>query len=335
MGRKKQWKRKKSSSSGDEVYHTPKQKQRGPTVSPDNTVSVSEVLNETNSILFEDCAASESVFTEQNLNLFKNSDISEKLTQNMASNTIKMDTSNNEKISTSNEIITYLQKIDSKIDKVEQKLEALDKLEKKVDTFDKELKSMWSHIEKLSKTINEKLDKSVDRLDNLEFTAAERYDDIKNLQQENEKLKDSITYLQSQSMRNNLIFCNIDEMQNEKPDDTEKLVRDFMVKKLKVAEEHARSIGIERAHRMGARTEGSNGTRKIVVKFTLYKDREEIRRRRKELEGSRHYIHEQFPPDVVAKRRRLVPKMKRAKGSGHQAWISYDTLFIDGKPVKD
>ena len=96
-------------------------------------------------------------------------------------------------------------------------------------------------------------------------------------------------------------------------------------------------MDIERAHRMGSTHVGA-GThrgRKIVVKFTLYKDRKATKSKRPELNASRYYFHEQFPPEVVAKRRSLVPKMKQAKQQGKMAWISYDTLFfIDGKPVK-
>lgn len=40
-------------------------------------------------------------------------------------------------------------------------------------------------------------------------------------------------------MTNN-IFCNIDKIPNEKPADTETIVQDFLVDKLKLAQEYAR-----------------------------------------------------------------------------------------------
>ena len=55
-------------------------------------------------------------------------------------------------------------------------------------------------------------------------------DKIKQLQRDNTKLQDSITYLQSQSMRNNLIFSNSKEVANEKPGDTSNTLRTFMIK---------------------------------------------------------------------------------------------------------
>ena len=45
------------------------------------------------------------------------------------------------------------------------------------------------------------------------------------------------------------------------------------------------------------------------------------------------YMHEQFPPEVVARRRRLIPILWDAKKIGKTALISYDTLYIDGTPV--
>ena len=74
--------------------------------------------------------------------------------------------------------------------------------------------------------------------------------------------------------------------------------------------------------------------RKSVYKFNLFTHREQFRRRKFKLENSNYYMHEQFPPEVVTGRRRLVPKLRDAKKNGKTAWISYDTLYIDGTHVK-
>ncbi|KAH3753329.1 hypothetical protein DPMN_032700 [Dreissena polymorpha] len=59
-----------------------------------------------------------------------------------------------------------------------------------------------------------------------------------------------------------------------------------------------------------------------------------VRREWKHLSGTGCQMFEQFPPEVVEKRRKLVPKMKDAKKEGKRSWIVYDTLYVDGKPVK-
>ena len=53
---------------------------------------------------------------------------------------------------------------------------------------------------------------------------------------DNSKMNDSLLYMQSQSMRNNLIFNGISEDLLGKPDSTELKPRQFMVDKLKLAQ---------------------------------------------------------------------------------------------------
>lgn len=352
MGKKQSEKRKKASSSGDENISTPKQCKHGGPADTANFEEVSDILNKTRSVLFDDsinvfqdCSTPLSTKSVKDYTSVTNAPVAE---SSMASNSAdsaamqqqqrqqQQQQQQQQQPSCNEEIITYLRKIDSKLDNVEQKLQKLETLEKKVDSFEKDLKTLWSQFGKHSKTIDDQMMKVDERLDNVEFQSCERADRLDDLVKENEKLKDSIAYLQSQSMRNNLIFCNIDELPNEKPSDTEAILRGFMVDKLKLAQDYVQSIGIERAHRMGTHAEGPRArqSRKIVCKFTLFKDRESVRRKRVELEGTRFYLHEQFPPEVAAKRRQLVPKLRQAKQEGKNAWIAYDTLYIDGKVVK-
>ena len=46
-------------------------------------------------------------------------------------------------------------------------------------------------------------------------------------------------------------------------------------------------------------------------------------------------MNEQFPKEVADKRRRLVPKTKEARQQDKSAWLSYDTLYVDGRAVPD
>ncbi|KAH3773864.1 hypothetical protein DPMN_175235 [Dreissena polymorpha] len=59
-----------------------------------------------------------------------------------------------------------------------------------------------------------------------------------------------------------------------------------------------------------------------------------LRKQWKHLTGTNFQMHEQFPPEVLEKRRKLVPHMKDARKEGKRAWIAYDTLYVDGKPVR-
>ena len=74
--------------------------------------------------------------------------------------------------------------------------------------------------------------------------------------------------------------------------------------------------------------------RNVVAKFLHYKDRETVRRARMNLKGTGYYVNEQFPKEISDRRRELLPKLHQAKREGKNAWISYDTLYIDGRPVR-
>ena len=75
--------------------------------------------------------------------------------------------------------------------------------------------------------------------------------------------------------------------------------------------------------------------RQIIAKFTLFKEREFVRKQWKSLSDSPHYVNEQFPKEVAEKRRKLLPKMKKARRDGDKAWLAYDTLYVNGRAVKD
>ncbi|KAH3749591.1 hypothetical protein DPMN_184092 [Dreissena polymorpha] len=95
---------------------------------------------------------------------------------------------------------------------------------------------------------------------------------------------------------------------------------------------------IDRKEGYGAPFSRSTNTREDPIncgKIRSFKDREAVRRQWKELNGSNFQVFEQFPPEVVAARRRLVPNMKDARGQGKRSWIAYDTLYVDGRPVKE
>ena len=75
--------------------------------------------------------------------------------------------------------------------------------------------------------------------------------------------------------------------------------------------------------------------RQKVAKFSTFQDREMIRRSRFNLKGTDHYIFEQYPKIIADRGKSLRPKLKKAIQDGKHAWISYDTLFVNGQPVRD
>jgi len=223
--------------------------------------------------------------------------------------------------------------IDSKMESMENRLKSLESLEKKVDGFEGEMKKLWTYIHDSSKKTNDKLDTVTDKVESTDFSLGLLNDKVVQLEKEKDSLRNEVVYLKSQSMRNNLIFVNIPESSPEATENCEELVKTFILEKLNVANELVDKIVFDRAHRMGP---GAKGTcRKIVTRFRDFKDREFVRKQWKTLEGTDFAVHEQFPPEVVEKRKKLYPKMKKARDQEKRAWTAYDTLYIDGKPVRD
>jgi hypothetical protein len=93
-------------------------------------------------------------------------------------------------------------------------------------------------------------------------------------------------------------------------------------------------IAVDVAHRIGAFTPGK--IRPIVVRF---KDKEskfmlKQQLRKVNLRNSPFNVSDQFPQEVMDRRRALIPEMIKARGAGKRAVLVRDKLFIDNKLFK-
>ena len=308
--------------------------------SPGGTESISELLNKANSVL---CDEGINVSTSNVFEILSDqSDSDQGQSVNASNKTMESSNGQQSRGPTNSDIMAILSKMNNKLNQMDERLNTLESLDKRVDGFDKELRKLWLFIESSSKATNEKVDKVETRVSSTEVDLEGARSKIADLEIENIRMKEEVNYMKSQSMRNNLIFGNIDEVPSEKPAKTEEIIRNFMIEKLKIARDIVNNIKIERAHRMGIATSMINGesrdemkkSRRIVCKFSFFGDREMVRGQSKNVWGTRYYVSEQFPPDIMAKRRELVKRMKEEKKAGNQAWVSYDTLYVNGKPVK-
>ena len=117
-----------------------------------------------------------------------------------------------------------------------------------------------------------------------------------------DQMKADILDLKSRSMRDNLLFFNIPESQDE---DCAAIVTNFC-KELHT--ENAETIRLDRAHRIGKRQ--PNKTKPIVVKFNFHQDKENIRKQAKQLKGTNFGTSEQFPREINEKRKILFQKKR-------------------------
>ena len=115
---------------------------------------------------------------------------------------------------------------------------------------------------------------------------------------------------------------------NETDDDCVEKVLDLIENELEISNAKV-EIKLHRAHRVGR----FNPTkiRPIVAKFAYYPDREKVRRNANKLQGKPQGISQQFPKEIMDRRKKLVPIMKEAREKGQDAYISVDKLYIDNK----
>lgn len=334
MGRKERKKRKKSDTSLNSSENNDSVYKAGRYTSTPEQTCVSTVLKEVNSVLF--CNIDETEDSDKSLqNLFSQTPANiSNMSTPPSQESINVNNDQGTGGSPSNaDLLTYLKKIDNRIGGMEKRLDKLDDLEKKMGSFEKELNKLWSRVQDQNKKADERLTAVEEKVESADFNQGVANEKLIDLEKENSALKEDLVYLKSQSMRNNLVFANIEEAPSGVHENTEAKLKEFLESKMKLAKEQVERMAFERVHRMGPIKQGI--ARKVVAKFTLFKERELVRKQWKALDGTQYYVHEQFPKEVIAKRRQLVPKMKEAKKSGKNAWISYDTLYIDGKAQRN
>jgi len=141
--------------------------------------------------------------------------------------------------------------------------------------------------------------------------------------------------LESHSRRNNLRFFNIAEQANESYQDAEQALRKFLENDLGGGHDFATNISIERVHRTtAAKPPTTMKPRPIIAKFSYFKEKERIRMMAKNLKGTTFGIAEDYAPEVLEVRKKLVQVMKKAHTERKKAFIKYDQLFIEGNLYK-
>ncbi len=211
-------------------------------------------------------------------------------------------------------VSTELQSLGTSVSLILKKMDEVDERFKEVN---KRLDKQGGDVTQTKKALEsmEKKVSSVDvRLKELEWKAVEQ---------------------EARSRRNNLLFFNVPETENE---DCTNVVTKIIKEKLGLSQ---RSFPIQRAHRLGpVRSRGHIGQgrsrpRPIIVNFLDFRDREAVRSARYKLTAPLN-IAEDFPTPIRRARESLLPELKELKNKGKKATIAYPAKLIsDGKVVRE
>lgn len=158
-------------------------------------------------------------------------------------------------------------------------------------------------------------------------------DKFENVCKEKNSLQEDIIDLKGRSMRDNLLFYNIDEepdRESRKNENCSEKVLNYCVDRIGIVD--AFRYKIDRAHRVGDFTAGKK--RPVVAKFNYYPDKVEVkeRARQKFSSGDQNGVSDQYPPEIRERRQKLIPYLVQARKEKKTAVLSYDTLYINNRP---
>ena len=210
--------------------------------------------------------------------------------------------------------------------------EALDGMNSKLQKLD-----MLNQLSEDVKDMKQSLEFYTEIVDGLKQENASLRLEVNNLKQlttelqgNNIKMSESILDIQSRSMRDHIIIHGVHETAKETYQVTEQLVKKFMTEQLKMDQSVVQNIQLARVHRIGKPKGAKDKHRPIVAKLAVSKDKSTIMARGRELKGSTFSITDQFPPEIMKRRRLLYPVMSEARKSGKTTRLIVDKLYIDG-----
>ena len=143
-----------------------------------------------------------------------------------------------------------------------------------------------------------------------------------------EDLREENIGLKSRSMRDNVVFYNIAERQDNATEDCCALLYGFMESEMKVPQQDMNQLQFDRVHRMGTRQHGR--ARPIIAKCASSRTKEIIFRHTRNLKGTGFGVSEQIPPEINERRTHLMPKFRDAKASHVPTKWNVDKLIVNG-----
>lgn len=175
-------------------------------------------------------------------------------------------------------------------------------------------------------------------IDNINKTISDKIDEkLLPIIQENETLKSEITNLNSkvkglelEARKNNVIIYGVEEKEKDSKELMEMVMSTLnnAYKNLNLVEWDKWEIN--NLNRVGRKIEGK--PRPIKITLTLGWRKTELLKNKKKI-AEHIYISEDFPKEVLEKRKELIPKLNEARKAGKFAILKYDQLIV--KPAKE
>lgn len=188
------------------------------------------------------------------------------------------------------------------------------------DRLDEQRNDLKSAKENITKTINDNID---EKFRNLEIQH-------QHLENKLEKQQEQLNYQDRFNRRKNLIIFGVEEEEGKGYHELENLILSLLNK---YSTYKFNSNDLEFVRRLGKR---SMKPRPILLTLTTMGKKIQLLKNKKHLENTPYYIQEDFPKDVLEKRKQLKLRMKEEKEKGNKAILKYDRLIIiDNKEIEN
>lgn len=210
----------------------------------------------------------------------------------------------------------------------------INQMKRKVTEIETDLQGNSNIMDKV-KAANDTIGRNVTQMKvsikNIEEQENETTEEIDDLREMYEEIKEQVLDVKCRSMKYNLIFSGIDEKawdSGEHSENSEETIKTFIKEKLKIP--NADEIPMANVHRIGKRDRRlAARPRSIIVKFIHYNDLTKIKKCAKKLQGTHYGINEQYPPEIEERRKKLYPIAKSARKDRQKAVLVRDKLYIN------
>lgn len=170
------------------------------------------------------------------------------------------------------------------------------------------------------KIVEERMTKSI--IENIDKKFESIQSQIETIKKNNSEQSERLLSIEKQIRRKNLIFFGIEEGEKSY-EELENKILHIVAEDMKVLCSRSE---IETTSRMGKKTE--NKIRPIVVTFTTYGKKLSILKNKQHLKDKITYIKEDYPQQVLEKRRQLQEQLQEARNEGKIAYLREDRLII-------
>ena len=213
--------------------------------------------------------------------------------------------------------------IQEKLDKVLSMLPEIKQLQAKVVKLEKEKNALKESLELSQAEIAELKNEAASTVTKL----AAASDKIAKV----DELERRLIKQECHNRRNNIKFFGIQDDDHESPKDTERKLRQFLQKEMKIPSGELEDIEFERVHRIPTRPKEDKGQpRPIIAKVSFFQDKEFIKSCIKNLpKGKKYGVADDFPKEVDEIRKKLHPVLKKAKEQRKMAFFNVEKLIIE------